>query len=371
MAEYDNLCKYLAEKYPDRFASWLLGRKVTGTKVFKTELSIEPVRADSVTFLRLSDRLLHLEFQTKVPQNKPMPLRMLNYWVRLYWQHNLPITQVLIWLKETNNEAVLETRFQFQSTQHSFQVVRMWEQSPAELLQSQALLPMAVLCKSENSTELLSQVASEVAKIQVPEERQEMTSCAQLLAGLRFDIDLVRNIFPGGFMRESVVFQEIFQEGRIEGRVEGKQEGRVEGKQEGRVEGRFEGRIEGRVEGELAMIYRLLPRFIGTVPPGLQERLLQLSVSQLEDLGEALLDFQEPNDLIAWLDRTESPRIEERKEAILAIVYRQLSRRIGTVPPELQERFLELSVSQLEDLGEALLDFQEPNDLIAWLEELA
>jgi hypothetical protein len=47
----------LAEKHPDRFASWLLGREVTGTKVFKTELSLEPVRADSVTFLKLSDRI--------------------------------------------------------------------------------------------------------------------------------------------------------------------------------------------------------------------------------------------------------------------------------------------------------------------------
>ena len=53
MSQYDNLCKYLAEKDPDRFASWLLGREITGTKVFKTELSLEPVRADSVTFFTI------------------------------------------------------------------------------------------------------------------------------------------------------------------------------------------------------------------------------------------------------------------------------------------------------------------------------
>ncbi len=56
MSQYDNLCKKIAEKYPDRFASWLLGRELSGTTVFKTELSLEPVRADSVTFLRLADR---------------------------------------------------------------------------------------------------------------------------------------------------------------------------------------------------------------------------------------------------------------------------------------------------------------------------
>jgi predicted transposase YdaD len=168
MSQYDNLCKYLAEKHPDRFASWLLGREITGTKVFKTELSLEPVRADSVTFLRLADRILHLEFQVKVPQNKPMPLRMLNYWVRLYWQHNLPITQVLIWLKQTNNPAVLETQFQLESVRCGFQVVRMWEQPSEALLQTPGLLPLAVLCQSENPTGLLNQVASEVAKVARP-----------------------------------------------------------------------------------------------------------------------------------------------------------------------------------------------------------
>ncbi len=139
-------------------------------------------------------------------------------------------------------------------------------------------------------------------------------------------------------MRESTVFQKILQ--------------------------------EGRVEGKLAMIYRQLPRRIGTVAPELQQRLLQLSVSQLEDLGEALLDFEEPEDLIAWFNQVEATRIEGRREEALAMIYRQLSRRIGTVAPELQQRLLRLSVPQLEDLGEALLDFSGPDDLIAWLEQL-
>ncbi|MDY6805188.1 MAG: DUF4351 domain-containing protein [Cyanobacteriota bacterium] len=335
MAEYDNLCKYLAEKHPDRFASWLLGRKITGTTVFKTELSLEPVRADSVTFLRLSDRILHLEFQVNVPQNKPMPLRMLNYWVRLYWQHNLPITQVLIWLKPTNNPAVLETEFQKDSTRHGFQVVRMWEQSPELLLQSPGLLPLAVLCKAEDATGLLNQVANEVAKIEMPEEREEITTSIQLLAGLRFNIDLVRTFFQGGFMRESVVYQEILK------------------------------------EGVLAIVYRLLPRRIGAVTPEVQQRLLQLSVSQLEDLSEALLDFDRSEDLIAWLDRIEASRIEARQEEALAMIYRQLPRRIGTIAPELRHRLSELSLPQLEDLGEALLDFSRSEDLIAWLDGVA
>ncbi len=131
-----------------------------------------------------------------------------------------------------------------------------------------------MLCQSENPTRLLNQVASEVDKIEQPEEREEVIGSTQLLAGLRFKADLVSSLFQGGLMRESTVFQKILQEGRV----------------------------LGRGEQALAMIYRLLPRRIGVVVPELQQRLLQLSTSQLEDLGEALLDFEEPNDLIVWLD---------------------------------------------------------------------
>ncbi len=63
---FDNLCKLLAEKYPDPFATWILGEKPPIVQVLKTELSIEPIRADSVLFLQTSDRILHLEFQVKL-----------------------------------------------------------------------------------------------------------------------------------------------------------------------------------------------------------------------------------------------------------------------------------------------------------------
>ena len=41
--ESDNLCKRLAEPYPEQFAQWLFG--VRGVTVEKTELSREPIRA--------------------------------------------------------------------------------------------------------------------------------------------------------------------------------------------------------------------------------------------------------------------------------------------------------------------------------------
>ena len=56
-----------------------------------------------------------------------------------------------------------------------------------------------------------------------------------------------------------------------------------------------------------------------------------------------------------------------RQEGIAALTLRQLQRRIGDVDAQTAARIRALSIEQLEQLGEALLDFTEPADLAAWL----
>ena len=46
-----------------------------------------------------------------------------------------------------------------------------------------------------------------------------------------------------------------------------------------------------------------------------------------------------------------------------ALILRQLTRRVGNVPESLQTQIEALSLAQLEDLGEALLEFSRPEDL--------
>jgi predicted transposase YdaD len=70
---------------------------------------------------------------------------------------------------------------------------------------------------------------------------------------------------------------------------------------EGRVEGRIEGRVEGRTEEAQSLILRLLARRIGSLDRDTEFQIRSLSLSRLEDLGEALLEFSQPSDLIDWL----------------------------------------------------------------------
>ncbi|NJN58966.1 MAG: Rpn family recombination-promoting nuclease/putative transposase [Leptolyngbyaceae cyanobacterium SL_5_9] len=302
---FDNLCKLLSEQYPDRFAAWLLGEVPDSIRVLKTELSIEPIRADYVTFLETQERILHLEFQTKLPAEPPLPLRMLDYWVRLYRRYRLPITQVLVLLRPPSSGTVIETRFQVETTRHDYRVVRMWEQDPEIFLRDPALLPLATLAATNQPEQLMSRIAEEVSKIELSERRQEIATCTQVLAGLRFDKEFIRSFFRGESMRESVIYQEILKEGLQEGRQrglqQGLQEGLQQGLQEGLQQGLQEGLQQGLQQGELSLVLRQLSRRVGEIPVELKAQIQALSLSQLEELGEALLDFSSLEDLMVWL----------------------------------------------------------------------
>jgi predicted transposase YdaD len=62
-----------------------------------------------------------------------------------------------------------------------------------------------------------------------------------------------------------------------------------------------EGEERGILKGEQALILRLLTRRIGNLVPAMQAQVQSLSLTQLENLGEALLDFSSPTDLLDWL----------------------------------------------------------------------
>lgn len=290
---FDNLCKLLSEKYPDRFAAWILGQTPTTVQVLKTELSIEPIRADSVTFLQTRDRILHLEFQVKLESDPPLPLRMLDYWVRLHRLYRLPITQVVVLLLPPSEGTIIETAFVLEATQHRYQVVRMWEQNPEIFLNDAALLPLAPLAAAPVPEQLLNQFAQQVSRIESVQQRREASSYAQILAGLKFNKALIRQVFQEGMMRESVIYQEILEEGL--------REGRQQGWQQGEQQGREEGLRRGRHEAAVMLVLRQLTRRFGLLDETMRSSLTALPLNQLEDLSEALLDFAELSDLEQWL----------------------------------------------------------------------
>ena len=280
---FDNVCKLLAEKYPLDFARWLLPEEPQSVKVLKTELSIEPIRADFVTFLKSENQILHIEFQTLSTSRKPIPLRVIDYYIRLKRLYpECTIIQFVIFLQETEDKNAFINVYQDVNTTHYYQVIRMWEQDPVLFLNNPALLPLAPLTRTNAPQDLLSQVAESVAKIEEIEIKRDIVACTEILAGLRFEKKLISQLLREDIMRESVIYQDILQKGEEKGRKEGEK--------------------RGEQQGEQRTIIRQLNRRFGELDSSLVDRIKTLNIEKLDNLADALLDFSNINNLVNWLN---------------------------------------------------------------------
>lgn len=277
---YDNTCKFIAENFSTNIAAWLLGEPISLTKVEPSELSVEPIRADSLILLQSDDIILHAEFQT---DPKPdLPFRMADYRLRAYRRYgNKPMRQVAIYLRRSGSPLVYQNVFEIDKLRHEFDVIRLWEQPTEVFLHSSGLLPFAVLSQTSDRRNVLRQVAQQIESIAEPTQRRNIAALASILAGLVLEKDLIETILREDIMRESVIYQAIEAEAIQKGLQQGVQ--------------------QGSQQEAVSFTLRLLKRRLGEVKPELQTQIQGLTVDQLEELGEALLDFSTKEDVFAWL----------------------------------------------------------------------
>ena len=273
---FDPTCKFLAESFPADFATWLLGEAITLTKLSPTELSLEPIRADSLILLGSEDLILQIEFQTE--PDATMPFRMADYRLRLHRRFpNKRVRQIVIYLNPTGSDLVYQTVFEIPGMRHEFEVIRIWEQPTEPFLESIGLLPLAVLSNTPDKAQTLRQVAAKVDTISDKRVQSNVAASAGILAGLQLDKEFINQVLRKEIMQQSVIYQE-WKEEFIQ-----------------------EGEQKGAIKEAQAFVLRLLMRRIGNMTPTIQAQVQALSLTQLESLGEALLDFSQPNDLVEWL----------------------------------------------------------------------
>ncbi|MGV0025636.1 Rpn family recombination-promoting nuclease/putative transposase [Phormidesmis priestleyi] len=220
---FDNICKFLVETFPIDFASWLLGEPISLTELSPSELSLEPIRADTLILLESDNLVLHVEFQTQ--PKAEIPFRMIDYRLRVHRRFpNKQMRQVVIYLKSTTSERAQQTRFSLERTSHEFDVIRLWEQPTSAFLQSPGLLPFAVLSQTDDRAQTLQEVAQEVAKISDRRVQNNVAASTSILAGLVLKKDLIQTILRRELMQESVIYQDILLEGEAKGEAKGKAE---------------------------------------------------------------------------------------------------------------------------------------------------
>ncbi len=277
---FDPTCKFLAESFPADFATWLLGEPITLTKLSPTELSLEPIRADSLILLGSDRVVLQIEFQTE--PDPTMGFRMADYRLRIHRRFpHKEIRQIVIYLKPTGSELVYQTVFEIPGLRAEFEVIRLWEQPTPPFLELRGLLPLAVLTQTPDKAQTLRQVAAKVDAIPEVRIQSNVAASAGILAGLLLEKGFINQVLRREIMQQSVIFQEWKEEFLQEGEQIGEQRGRTE---------------EAR-----SLILRQLTRRIGQVSSAMRSQVQALSLVQLESLGEALLDFTSVEDLSAWL----------------------------------------------------------------------
>ncbi|NJL63024.1 MAG: DUF4351 domain-containing protein [Methylacidiphilales bacterium] len=150
----------------------------------------------------------------------------------------------------------------------------MFELFYSVILYSSALLPLAPLCRTESPQELLSQVATVVATIADRETRQNTAAYTEILAGLRFEKDLIRQLLSEDMMQESVIYQDILQ--------------------------------KGKQQEAFSLCTSLLSERFGDVDESIYQKVQALQTDKLESLCRALLRISGMDDLIAWLEQNTS-----------------------------------------------------------------
>ena len=228
----DNICKFLAESFSRDFASCILGEAIALTKIEPSELSVEPIRADSVIFLESTEIILHIEFQTE--PNKNIPFRMADYRLRLYRKFpDKQIHQVVIYLSPSQSVLVQETTFTIGRLNHEFNVIRLWKQ-PTEIFQQyQGLFPFAVLTKTLDPEETLRQVARQIENITDKQVQSNVAASTAIISGIALSKEIIKRLLRSDIMKESVIYQEILHEGLAEGEARGLAEGKAKGLAEG------------------------------------------------------------------------------------------------------------------------------------------
>jgi predicted transposase/invertase (TIGR01784 family) len=270
---FDNISKFLVERYSAEFATWLLGESIDLTILSPTELSLEPIRADALILLQSDDVVLHCEFQTD-PSAK-IPFRMADYRLRVYRRFpQKRMVQVVIYLRQTDSSLAYETVFRLDNLECRFNVVRIWEVEPDVFLSTPGLLPYAVLSRTDAPEGMLREVASRLEQLPDSASKNDLMAATSILGGLKLEADTIKRVIRSDMMRESVIYQEIVQESEQRGELKQAQ----------------------------SLILRQLNRRVGNLSLELEARVKALPLVRLEELGEALLDFSQMGDLVAWLD---------------------------------------------------------------------
>ncbi|KZL48779.1 DUF4351 domain-containing protein [Nodularia spumigena] len=231
--------------------------------------------------------LIHVENQSS--KQASFDKRMFRYFSRLYEKFDIPVYPIVLLSYDspkTPETNVHQVAFPHKVIlQFNYDVIQLNQLNWRDFLRQKNPVATALMAKMN---------------IAPAERRQVKFECLRLLATLKLDPARMRLIsgFIDTYLRLSPQEQELLQADIAT--IEPRQQEEV---MEIVTSWMEEGIEQGKEQATLSLVMRLLPRRVGTLTPELEARVQQLSLTQLEDLSVALLDFSSVEDLTVWLEQ--------------------------------------------------------------------
>jgi len=241
--------------------------------------------------------LIHVENQSRGQKN--FPRRMFIYFCRLSEKFNMPIYPVALFSYKSKKRIErdhYEVKFPNMSVMRfNFTVIQLGR------------MPWRDFLNQENPVAAALMSTMQMDKSERPLVKLE---CLRLL--VRLKLDPARSKLIGGFIDSylKLTASELKQFEREQETLLPKEREETvalisswesRGIEQGLEQGRQEGRMSGLHDGKEQLIIRQINRRIGDVDTMLSSRIAKLTPPQLDDLGEALLDFTNIADLEHWL----------------------------------------------------------------------
>ena len=239
--------------------------------------------------------IIHIEHQSQAETD--FSRRMFRYFARLYEQYELPVYPIALFSYATP----------FREEPHQHRVVfpnRVVLEFSYDLIQLNRL-NWRDFVRQENpvASALMARMGVEVA-----DRPRVKLECLDMLVRLRLDSSRQRLIgrFIDTYLRLNAEEELQFQR-ELEARLPEKKEAVMEvlttWEERGLQRGLQQGREEGRRQEAVFLVIRQLTRRFGRLTSTLEDQIKVLTTTKLEELGEALLDFANMEELMTWLQK--------------------------------------------------------------------
>jgi predicted transposase YdaD len=263
-------------------------------EIFTDVTSGEKHEADLLVKARLRGQpsffLFHVEAQASTRSQPPFPQRMFTYFARLHEGHGLPVYPVVIFSYDAPRSAAphsYHVEFPgFRVLQFNYRVIQLNRLHWRDFLRQPNPLAHALMVKMQIAPAERAQVKLECLRLSLtgklnPAKMQMLTGFVDTYLKLSEDEDgwvdaKLAGLVPKEFFMEWITPFERW--------------------------GEIKGRKAGWLEGILAIFSRQYKHRFGVMREQDETRVRALPLAQLEELSEALLDFNEAADLTRWLD---------------------------------------------------------------------